>query len=61
MPSRKFATLPFVMFGVLDYLRLAHVKKSGGSPVDLVLSSPGMIAAGIGWLLAALWSVKFPP
>ena len=60
-PSRKFATLPFVMFAVLDYLRLAHVKKQGGSPVDLVLSSPGMIVAGIGWILAAMWSVNFPP
>jgi len=55
---RKFASLPFVMFGVLDYLRLVHVRKSGGSPVDLLLSSPAIIVTGIGWLLAVMWSVK---
>ena len=60
IPSRKFASLPFVMFGVLDYLRLAHVKKMGASPVDLVLSSPGLLFAGVGWLLSVLWSVKLP-
>jgi decaprenyl-phosphate phosphoribosyltransferase len=60
LPQRKFASLPFVLFGVLDYLRLVHVRKGGGSPVDLLLSSPGMIATGIGYLLAIAWSVKFP-
>ena len=60
LPQRKFASLPFVLFGVLDYLRLVHVRKGGGSPVDLLLGSPGMIATGIGWLLAVAWSVKFP-
>jgi 4-hydroxybenzoate polyprenyltransferase len=59
-PDRKFATLPFVMFVVLDYLRLVHVRKSGGSPVDLVLASPGMLVAGVGWVLSVLWSIKFP-
>lgn len=57
MPSRKFASLPFVMFGVLDYLRLVHVQKTGGSPVDVLLASPALIATGIGWLLAVVWSV----
>ncbi len=58
--SRKFASLPFVMFGVLDYLRLVHVRKSGGSPVDVLLGSPAMIATGVGWLLAVFWSVNLP-
>jgi decaprenyl-phosphate phosphoribosyltransferase len=57
LPSRKFASLPFVMFGVLDYLRLVHVQKTGGSPVDVLLASPALIATGIGWLLAVVWSV----
>jgi hypothetical protein len=39
---------------------LVHVRKSGGSPVDLVLASPGMLVAGVGWVLAVLWSIKFP-
>lgn len=60
IPQRKFASLPFVMFGVLDYLRLAHVRKSGGSPVDLLLGSPQMLLTGFGWLLAVIWSVKLP-
>jgi hypothetical protein len=58
IPSRKFASLPFALFGVLDYLRLAHVHKSGGSPVDLILGSPGIIITGVGWLLAVIWSAN---
>ena len=53
-------SLPFVMFGVLDYLRRAHVQKAGGSPVDLLLTSPVLLATGVGWLLSVVWSVKFP-
>jgi 4-hydroxybenzoate polyprenyltransferase len=60
IPSRKFASLPFVMFGVLDYLRLVHVRKGGDSPVDLLLSSPSLIVAGVGWLLTVIWSVQLP-
>lgn len=60
LPQRKFASLPFVMFGVLDYLRLAHVQRRGGSPVDLLLGSPAMLLTGLGWLLAVIWSVKLP-
>lgn len=57
MPSRKFASLPFVMFGVLDYLRLVHVNQRGASPQDVLLGSPALILTGIGWLLAVIWSV----
>ena len=57
VPSRKFASLPFVMFGVLDYLRLAHVNRTGGSPQDVLLGSPALILTGFGWLLAVAWSV----
>lgn len=60
LPSRKFASLPFVMFGVLDYLRLVHVHKRGGSPVDVFLS-PAILTTGIGWLLAVIWSVHLVP
>jgi 4-hydroxybenzoate polyprenyltransferase len=56
--ARKFASLPFVLFGVLDYLRLVHVKKAGGSPVDLLLASPALLLTGMGWLLAVWWSVR---
>jgi len=57
LPSRRFASLPFVMFGVLDYLRVVHVNQTGGSPQDILLGSPTLILTGLGWLLAVLWSV----
>ena len=59
LPSRKFAALPFVVFGVLDYLRLAHVGRGGGSPVDMLLRSPTLLLAGVGWLIATLWSLRW--
>jgi len=57
IPGREFASLPFVVFGVLDYLRVAHLRDAGGSPVDVILSSPALQLSGIGWALATLWSV----
>lgn len=58
--GREFAALPFVVFGVLDYLRVAHLKDEGGSPVDLILGSPALLAAGVGWAIATLWSLGQP-
>jgi len=55
--GREFASLPFVVFGVLEYLRLAQVRGEGESPVELLLRSPGLVVAGVGWVLASLWSV----
>lgn len=59
VPGREFATLPFVIFGVFEYLRLAHVHDEGGSPTDLLLSDPVMFLCGLGWVLATWWSVRF--
>lgn len=58
IPGREFAALPFVVFGVLEYLRLAYVRSEGGSPVDLLLRSPGLLICGFGWLAAIAWSVQ---
>jgi 4-hydroxybenzoate polyprenyltransferase len=55
--GREFASLPFVVFGVLEYLRLAQVSGEGESPIELLLRAPGLIVAGAGWMLASLWSV----
>jgi 4-hydroxybenzoate polyprenyltransferase len=55
--GREFATLPFVLFGVFDYLRVVHVHNGGGSPVDTILSSPSLLVAGLGWVGATLWSL----
>jgi 4-hydroxybenzoate polyprenyltransferase len=60
MPGRQFASLPFVVFGVFEYLRLAHVQDEGGSPVDLLFRAPTLLACGIGWLAAISWSVQLP-
>lgn len=57
-PGREFASLPLVVFVVLEYLRLAHVKNEGGSPVDLVFRSPLLLACGVAWIAAVAWSVK---
>ena len=58
IPERKFAALPFVVFGVLDYLRMAHVRRSGGAPVEMLLRSPTLLLAGVGWLSATVWSLR---
>ena len=60
IPGREFASLPLVVFVVLEYLRLATVKGEGGSPVDLVLRSPQLLASGAGWLIAIYWSIQLP-
>ena len=59
VPSRKFTPLPFVVFGVLEYLRIVHLKRSGGSPVDMLLRSPTLLLCGVGWLLATLFSLHW--
>lgn len=57
LPGREFAALPLVVFVVLEYLRLVHVRDAGGSPVDLVLRSPVMLGCAMGWLVAVGWSI----
>jgi decaprenyl-phosphate phosphoribosyltransferase len=57
VPGREFASLPFVLFGVLDYLRESMLTDRGGAPLDLILSSPALLGCGVGWALSTLWSV----
>ena len=57
LPGREFATVPFVWFGVLEYLRISIVEGRGGSPIDAILSSRALLATGVGWLVATAWSV----
>ena len=56
-PGREFLTLPFVVFGVLEYLRIVHVHGAGAAPVDTLLSSRSLLVCGAGWVVAALYSV----
>ena len=57
MPGRELASLPFVAFGLLEYLRLAWVEGKGGSPVDLLIASPVLLLCGAGWLVSVLWGL----
>ena len=58
--GREFWSVPFAVFGVMEYLRLVYRNDSGDSPVDVLLSSPSLIVCGAGWLLAASLSVRLP-
>ncbi len=60
LPGREFWSVPFVVFGVMEYLRLVYKSDSGESPVDVLLSAPSLVACGAGWLAAALLSVRLP-
>ena len=57
LAGREFATVPFVWFGVLEYLRISIVEGRGGSPVDAILHSRALLAASVGWMIATAWSV----
>jgi 4-hydroxybenzoate polyprenyltransferase len=56
-PGREMASMPFVAFGVLNYLRMVHVEGVGGSPVDVAYHSLSMQACAIGWFVTATWSL----
>lgn len=60
IPGRELATVPFVVFGLLEYLRRVQVRGEGSSPVDLVLSARWIALCGLGWVAAALWSARPP-
>ena len=57
-PGFEFASLPFVVFGVLEYLRMVQTRDAGGSPVDLLASSPALLGCGAGWLVAVLLGLR---
>lgn len=60
IPGREFASLPFVVFGVMEYLRIIQKIDTGESPVDLWLSSRSLIFCGVAWIVAILFSVRLP-
>ena len=43
---------PFVLYGLLRYLHLVYTRGSGGSPTEVVVTDPGVIAAVLGPELA---------
>jgi 4-hydroxybenzoate polyprenyltransferase len=57
VPGREFASMPFVLFGVLDYMRVSQLQPERAFPVDVLLSSRPLLVAGIGWVGSVIWSL----
>jgi 4-hydroxybenzoate polyprenyltransferase len=57
LPGRELAGVPFAAYGILFYLWQAHLKGSGGSPVEVALHSRTVWACMIGWGIAITWSL----
>jgi len=56
-PGREMASMPFVAYGILNYLRLVHVEGIGGSPVEVAYRSWPMQICAVGWIVAVTWSL----
>jgi 4-hydroxybenzoate polyprenyltransferase len=55
--GREMASMPFVAYGILNYLRMVDVEHVGGSPVDIAYRSTTMQICALGWLVAVTWSL----
>ncbi len=55
--ARKMASMPFVAYGILNYLRMVDVDGIGGSPVHVAYYSRTTQLCAIGWLAAVTWSM----
>jgi 4-hydroxybenzoate polyprenyltransferase len=55
--GRELAGMPFVAFGLLHYLRLAHSDLVRVSPVEMAWSSRALQVCSLAWLVATLWSL----
>jgi 4-hydroxybenzoate polyprenyltransferase len=61
LPRREMASVPFVAYGILNYLRLVHVEGIGASPVDVACHSLSTQVCAVGWLAAVTWSMGVWP
>jgi len=57
VPGRELVGLPFVAFGILDYLRMAMGQGAGGSPVEMAYRSRSVQICVLGWAIATAWSL----
>jgi 4-hydroxybenzoate polyprenyltransferase len=55
--GREMASMPFVAYGILNYLRMVQVEGIGGSPVDVAYHSLSTQACALGWIVTVTWSV----
>jgi decaprenyl-phosphate phosphoribosyltransferase len=56
-PGRELASMPFVAYGILNYIRMAYVEGAGGSPVKIAYHSRTTQICAVGWLVAVTWSL----
>lgn len=55
--NREMASIPFVAYGILNYLRLIDAENAGGSPVEIAYHSTSSQICAIGWAIAVTWSL----
>lgn len=56
LPGREMVSMPFVAYGILNYLRIADVE-GGGSPVEIAYHSWPTQVCVLGWIAAVTWSL----
>lgn len=56
--ERRLGSVPFVAFGVLNYLRLVQTDGAGASPVEMFYRSRSTQICVAGWLAAVLWALR---
>jgi 4-hydroxybenzoate polyprenyltransferase len=57
LPGREMASMPFVAYGILNYLRMVYVEGAGGSPVAVAYRSVSTQICAVGWIAAVTWSL----
>jgi len=57
VPGRELAGMPFVAFGLLHYLRAAHMDEVRVGPVEMAWRSRTLQICSLGWLVATLFSL----
>ncbi len=57
LEGREMVSMPFVAYGILNYLRLAATTGAGGSPVRIAYTSHSSQLCAIGWLVTVNWSL----
>ncbi len=57
LPGREMASMPFVAYGVLNYLRMADIEGIGGSPVYIAYHSLTTQICAVGWIVAVTWGL----
>jgi 4-hydroxybenzoate polyprenyltransferase len=55
--GRELAGMPFVAFGLLHYLRLAHIDEVRVGPVEMAWQSRALQLCALAWMVATSWSL----